>query len=255
MAPLAQPALCLGTSNVTLPVANKAGFPEAFRNTSRLTYYASLFSSVEINSSFYKIPMERTVARWLQEVPDDFRFTFKLNREITHAQSMPLDADLVTRFMQTINVAKEKAGALLVQFAAGSAFNGAFLERLLGLIQRDNRGWDVCVEARHASWYADKAYRLLESYKAAVVIHDKARAVSLPTESWTPFRYFRFHGPAGNYRGTYEIDSLQDRAAEIQALLGQGQRVYAYFNNTVGGAVLDALALQELVTGRAPYNP
>ncbi|MFA6151107.1 MAG: DUF72 domain-containing protein [Chitinophagaceae bacterium] len=53
-----------GTSNIVLPVPNKAFYPEEYREKSRLNYYASIFNSLKVNSSFYKIPMTKTVAKW-----------------------------------------------------------------------------------------------------------------------------------------------------------------------------------------------
>jgi uncharacterized protein YecE (DUF72 family) len=250
-----KPVLYAGTSNITLPVRSKQELPEAYRNVSRLVYYSTLFNSLEVNSSFYKIPMAKTVEKWAGEVPDDFRFTFKLNRELTHSKEVVPDTELVKRFMDTINAAGDKAGSLLIQFAAGKKYNSAYLERLLSLVQKDAERWDVCVELRHASWYKDSVYRLLQAYNAAVVIHDKARATSEPVESWTDFAYYRFHGPSGDYKGTYELEALQARADEMKELLQEGKRVYTYFNNTVGNAVFDALALQELVTGKVTYEP
>ena len=77
-----------GTSNVVLPVPNKTHYPKAYQDKSRLHYYASIFNSVEINSSFAKVPRAKTVERWADDVPENFRFTFKLWRGITHAKEL-----------------------------------------------------------------------------------------------------------------------------------------------------------------------
>lgn len=92
-----------GTSGLVLPVKNKQFYPVAFQDKSRLTYYASLFNSIEINSSFYKIPMPSTVAKWAERVLEHFRFTFKLWREITHVKGLAFDPVNVERFMYTID--------------------------------------------------------------------------------------------------------------------------------------------------------
>src|SRR5690349_976965 len=88
-----------GTSGLVLPVPNKLFFPDEFKEGSRLNYYASLFNSIEVNSSFYKIPLGRTVANWSADVPEDFRFTFKLFREITHRKPAGIDKGLIRRFV------------------------------------------------------------------------------------------------------------------------------------------------------------
>src|SRR2546423_6921762 len=61
-----------GTSGLVLPFS-KRSFPAEFKDKSRLHYYASLFNSIEINSSFYKMPMASTIKRWGESVPDGFR--------------------------------------------------------------------------------------------------------------------------------------------------------------------------------------
>ncbi len=76
-----------GTSGLVLPVP-KLLYPAEFQDKSRLTYYASLFNSIEINSSFYKIPQIPTVCKWAESVPDNFQFTFKLSKAITHAKGL-----------------------------------------------------------------------------------------------------------------------------------------------------------------------
>jgi uncharacterized protein YecE (DUF72 family) len=244
----------IGTSNIMLPVPNKQSFPEAFKSASRLTYYASLFNSLEVNSSFYKIPQAKTVEKWTREVPADFRFTFKLHRDLTHDKSSMPDAALAKHFMNTINAAATHAACLLIQFPAGRTYNPAFLERLLKLVQQDNSGWNVCVEFRHDSWYRDNIFRLLETCEAAVVVHDKSPSIPFPASSWTDFAYLRYHGPKGDYKNAYEFETLEQNAARIGELMAAGKSVYAYFNNTIGNAVFDALTLQELVTGKVTFE-
>src|ERR1700743_2334408 len=90
-----------GTSNIVLPVANKSLYPPAYQQASRLTYYASLFNSLEVNSSFYKLPMAKTVEKWAAEVPADFLFTFKVWQEITHVSTF--DSAQVNKFMDVVN--------------------------------------------------------------------------------------------------------------------------------------------------------
>src|SRR4051812_17153306 len=92
-----------GTSNVMLPVPNKSFFPIEYRDKSRLHYYATFFNSVEINCSFYKVPMPRTIERWANDVPEGFRFTFKLWKGVTHAKELNYNSADVRSFMQVIS--------------------------------------------------------------------------------------------------------------------------------------------------------
>lgn len=110
--------LYIGTSGLLLPVANKTFYPDDYKDKSRLAFYGSLFSSIEVNSSFYKIPLASTVCKWKNEVPEYFRFSFKLFKGITHAKNLIYDPLLVTKFLDVVAQAKEKSGCLLLQFPA-----------------------------------------------------------------------------------------------------------------------------------------
>ncbi len=61
------------------------------------------------------------------------------------------------------------------------------------------------------------------------------------------FIYFRFHGPKGDYRGSYSIEFLEEQAEKIESLLHDGKDVYAYFNNTMGNAFENAMSLKAMV--------
>src|SRR6478735_8140086 len=103
-----------GTSGLLLPVANKAHYPVEYRESSRLQFYSSLFNSIEINSTFRKIPMHRTIQRWTTEVGNDFRFTFKIPEVISHASGLKFPGPTVTKFLQVIRIADSHAGCILL---------------------------------------------------------------------------------------------------------------------------------------------
>lgn len=235
-----------GTSNVVLPVPNKAHYPEAYQDKSRLCYYASLFNSVEINSSFYKIPMPRTVARWVMEVPAHFRFSFKLWKGITHAKGLDYSPADLDRFMTAIAPAAQSC-CLLIQFPASlTALYRARLEQLLAGIRKFQPDGPLAIEFRHRSWYTGKIYQLLEQYKAAVVIHDMPQSATPDIDMDTDLAYLRFHGEDGKYRGSYDDSFLQEYAGYIKDWLKKGKTVYAYFNNTIGDAVRNLISLNNM---------
>jgi uncharacterized protein YecE (DUF72 family) len=239
-----------GTSGLVLPVANKQAFPQEFKDKSRLTYYASLFNSLEVNSSFYKIPMPATTKRWASEVPEDFRFTFKLFREVTHNKALAFDNKLVEKFMHVIDQVGGKKGALLVQFPASITFdNLSQLKKLLISIRRFDKAneWDLCVEFRHNSWYCKETYSLLSRYKAAVVMHDMPASAPPLIDPWTDFIYVRFHGPAGDYKGGYTDELLLEHAEKMKHWLQEYKTIYTYFNNTIGDAVIDLMTINKYI--------
>ncbi|RYZ96133.1 MAG: DUF72 domain-containing protein [Sphingobacteriaceae bacterium] len=239
-----------GTSNIELPVRNKQFYPEAFRDKSRLNYYASLLNSVEMNCTFYKVPMPSTIKKWADDVPDDFRFTFKLLREITHQKELEFKPEDVERFMQVIDQAGDKKGSLLVQFPPKIQVNSLHkVEYLLRIIRScdPQREWDVAVEFRHKSWYKDEVYEMLEKYGMALVSHDLPASATPTIEPWADFVFLRFHGPEGGYRGSYADDLLYEYAGYIRDWLDEGKKVYAYFNNTMGAAVQNVATLNSFM--------
>ena len=241
-----------GTSGLLLPVPNKLFYPEEFKGKSRLCFYGSLMNSIEVNSSFYKVPMASTVAKWATDVPEDFKFTFKLSREITHNKGLAFDPAAVKRFVNVIDMVGGKKGSLLVQFPA-SVRIAQFrqLELLINVLQDSDpgRGWDIALEFRHTSLYHNEVYRLLNEHGMGMVIQDKPPAITPMLDTALPFVYLRFHGPGGSYRGSYEDDVLSEYSGYIRDWMSEGKTVYTYFNNTMGAAVANLFTLRSLVLG------
>ncbi|HEV2480154.1 MAG TPA: DUF72 domain-containing protein [Puia sp.] len=235
-----------GTSGLVLPVPNKQAFPEAFRTGTRLTYYATLFNSLEVNSSFYKIPKPSTFTKWVTEVPDDFRFTVKLWRGITHAPSLFFAADDVDKFMKAAAQLRPKKGCLLIQLPPGTRVDCALqLERLLAAITPYREAWKLAIEFRDKSWYVDATDVLLERFNAARVLQDMPASACWEETTIASFVYLRYHGPAGDYRGGYSQRRLMQDGMRIKKWLEEGKEVYVYFNNTIGSALPDAHFLMD----------
>jgi uncharacterized protein YecE (DUF72 family) len=246
----AKPNFYSGTSGLVLPVPNKSLYPPEFQDKSRLCYYASLFNSIEVNSSFYKVPQASTVKKWVNDVPDNFRFTYKLWRNITHNKPLLFNPADVERFMQVIDAAGDNKGSLLIQFPPGITIaSAAQLKQLLESIRDANpaHGWDVAVEFRHPSWYKDNIYTMLDNYEAGMVVQDMPKSLTPMIDMPTAFVYLRFHGPNGGYRGSYADAFLYEYAGYIKDWLADGKTVYAYFNNTMGDAINNLATLNNYV--------
>lgn len=238
-----------GTSGLVLPVP-QSQYPPEFRGKARLTYYASLFNSVEINSSFYKLPKISTIIKWTDSVPEDFQFTFKLSKAITHAKGLNFNAEDIELFMQTLDYINNKKGCLLIQFPPGLKIeNFDQLQNLLRMIQAANTNhvWKVAVEFRNTSWYQDEVYDMLNQHNVSLVIHDLPSSATPIISSSANFRYLRFHGPGGRYRGSYPDDFLFEYAQHIKGWISEEKRVYFYFNNTMGEAVKNLQTLNEFL--------
>lgn len=240
-----------GTSGLVLPVPNKKAFPPEYQDKSRLTYYSSLLNSLEVNSSFYKVPQAATVKKWAESVPEDFVFTYKLWQEITHIKDFAYDPENVLRFMEVISEAGNKKGCLLVQFPPSLTVERfAQVENLLGILQSIEPAhcYKVALEFRHASWYISEVYELADEYAASIVLHDIPKSANRQLNKKAAFVYLRFHGPAGDYRGGYTDSFLQQQAEIISGWRNEGKDVYVYFNNTIGDAIKNVITLNRFIS-------
>jgi uncharacterized protein YecE (DUF72 family) len=239
----------IGTSNVHIP-GNKSTFPPEYRLKSRLHYYSTLFNTVEVNSCFYKTPLRSTYEKWTNDVPDDFRFTLKLSRDITHAKNLSGDLDCMNAFFRAATGTGNKKGCLLIQFPGKITlehFNQ--VEQILAELRLHDPEdqWRKAVEFRNESWYIAETTELLNEHNATMVLHDFPKA---RLSGWTgnaDFTYMRFHGPIGNYRDSYSEPVLNEKAAMIREMAGSGKDVYIYFNNTAGNAFENARHLQKAI--------
>jgi uncharacterized protein YecE (DUF72 family) len=238
-----------GTSGLVVAIPQR-DFPPEHEGKSRLAFYALRLNSIEINSSFYKLPMAATVSGWAGMVPEDFRFTFKLWRGITHEKGLAFQIDDLERNFGVIDKIGNKKGAVLIQFPPSLTVDALpCLEHLLGAVYRLNTGWKIAVEFRHPSWYRENIYELLSASGAGLVCHDKTGSATPLLEPATDFIYQRFHGPGGDYRGSYDDGFLYEYSLYIQAWLNEGKTVYVYFNNTAGDALKNLNLLNRYVDG------
>ena len=194
--------------------------------------------------------MPATFKKWAMDVPDDFTFTVKLWKEITHAKDLDIDTERIEHFLYAANWLDEKKGCLLIQFPGkiGIQYYNQVEKILQSINEYDpNNKWRIAVEFRNPTWYVGESFELMDEYDASIVLHDIPKARNMDLNKKAAFVYIRFHGPAGDYRGNYSNDLLKEYADKIKAFLIEGKDVYAYFNNTIGSAFENAGTLWEMV--------
>ena len=241
--------LWIGTSGLVLPVPNKQSFPQEFRSGTRLTFYASLFNSLEVNSSFYKIPLPKTFSKWAAEVPENFRFTVKLWQGITHEPQLNFTPSEVDKFMHAANQLSTKKGCLLIQLPPSlRADKTVRLQHLLERIKQSDpqQNWNLAVEFRNRTWYTPEVENLLNQFQTTRVLHDMPASKIMATTGQLPFVYLRLHGPVGDYKGGYSKNILKGYAKMIKQWQAAGKEVYVYFNNTIGDAIKDLEILRQM---------
>lgn len=237
----------IGTSGIALP-GNKTSFPEQFCAGTRLQYYSSIFNSLEVNSSFYKLHQAKTFAKWSGEVAGNFNFSVKLSQSITHAKQLKFEFADIDNFISATKELHTHKGALLIQFPASITVD--YSEKVLSILHhltslQTAPFWQLAVEVRHRSWYTNDFYAALRQYHATLVFHDMPNSKTPLDQTATEFIYLRFHGPSGNYTGTYDDKTIEEYAQWIRQWHNEERTIFVYFNNTIGDAYNNALALQK----------
>jgi uncharacterized protein YecE (DUF72 family) len=207
-------------------------------------HYASVFDTVEINNSFYRLPEASTFARWGEQAPPGFLYAVKASRFLTHMKKLKDPEEPVERFFGRALELKDRLGPVLYQLPPGWKKDTARLEHFLTVLPRGPRH---TIEFRDPSWYAEEVLQLLNRYDVALCLHDM-RGSATERRAVASFVYVRFHGPAGTYAGGYPEDRLRSWASWLGERRRDGLDVYAYFNNDVGGhAPVDAQTLRRMM--------
>lgn len=230
----------IGTAGWSIPRHNAQDFPA---EGTALERYSSVFPVAEINSSFHRPHRLSTWARWRDSVPDDFRFSVKLPKQITHRQKLLDCSELLDRFIQEAEVLREKLAVLLVQLPPKLAFDEALAEGFFADLRCRSDAAIAC-EPRHPSWFGTDAESLLAQLGIARVAADPAICTQAAFAGGrTSLSYTRLHGTPLMYRSSYG-DRVRDYAERLENEAAHGEDVWCIFDNTASSAAVgDALAL------------
>lgn len=232
-------ALYVGCAGWSLP---REQWPAFVEQGTHLQRYASRFSAVEINSSFYRPHLPRTYERWRESVPAGFRFSVKMPKRITHELRLQQCSTALDEFLAQCLQLDEKLGCLLVQLPPSLSYEplvaGAFFDAL-----RQRFAGAVVLEPRNASWLA--AESLLQAFEIGWVNADPA--VIAAGDAWHGVRYWRLHGSPRIYHSAYGHARVQAYSQLLRQSIEEGIPTWCIFDNTASGhAVADALDLLDL---------
>ncbi len=240
--------LHIGTSGFVYKHWRKIFYPEDLPARLWLSYYASVFSTCELNGTFYRLPRPEAVERWRDETPDGFLFAAKGSRFITHMKRLANAKEALDRYFDPVLRLGKKLAVVLWQLPPNMAkADPGRLDAFLRLLPKKVR---QAFEFRAEGWYADEIADVLDRHGAAFCEHDYVKKpIPRPTGG---FRYLRFHGATGKYDGRYG-DGLRPYAKDLEKWRARGRDAYVYFNNDLNGyAVQDAMELSELVGEELP---
>jgi uncharacterized protein YecE (DUF72 family) len=235
-------AVRIGCSGWNYRDWREAVYPKGLPAKRWLEHYATLFGTVEVNNTFYRLPSVSAVEGWARQTPRDFMFTVKASRYLTHMKRLTDMGAGVERFYERIEplISTRKLGPVLWQLPGNFHRDD---DRLASALERLPPGRH-CFEFRHPSWFADDVYDLLRSHEVALVIGDHPERPFQTHELTADWTFVRFHYGSRGRGGNYSTSELETWKRRIVAWRRRVE-VYAYFNNDWRGfAVRNALFLQ-----------
>jgi len=207
-------------------------------------FYQQHFDTVELNNSFYHLPLESTLELWRKSSPQGFVFAVKGSRFLTHMKKLKDPGPGIEKFFDRVFLLKDKLGPVLFQLPPNFGVSSERLEAFLIALPKRHR---YAFEFRDPSWETPEIYKLLEKHNAAWCAYHLAGYES-PIEITADFAYVRLHGPGGKYQGSYSDDALRDWALRIEQWSSRLKAIYVYFDNDDSGfAAQNAIRLREMV--------
>ncbi|MDP4275974.1 MAG: DUF72 domain-containing protein [Bacteroidota bacterium] len=241
--------LFIGTSGWSYKHWAGIFYPENVKPAGYLEYYTTNFNSVELNSSFYHLPMKKTIAGWVSRTPEPFVFCPKMSRYVTHLKRLVNVEESLNLYFDVFEGMKARLGPVLIQLPPGLPFDKQLLNNFIGILTGKYSTYRFAIEARHKSWFTDDCFKLLGQYNIALVIADSGKRYPYYEVVTADFVYFRFHGHEQLYASDYSEQELQDYAGKIISWLKENHEVWAFFNNDYQGfAPKNAKRLNEIIS-------
>jgi uncharacterized protein YecE (DUF72 family) len=215
--------LYVGTSGWAYPSWKPAFYPAKLAQKKFLNFYATKLNAVEVNFSFRQLLKETTIANWLAETPEQFRFTIKAHQVLTHIKRLKDTEEFLKRFLGTLETLERsgRMGPVLFQLPPNLKADQALLAEFLKCLPRSMR---AAFEFRHESWFADATWDTLRQRNVALCIAETEERTT-PDVVTTDFAYYRYRKPS------YTADERKAMVGRIEEHLAAGRDVFAYFKH------------------------
>ncbi|MGH3520933.1 MAG: DUF72 domain-containing protein, partial [Haloechinothrix sp.] len=262
----------IGTSGWLYQPWRGTFYPKGLVQKRELSYLASRMATVEINGSFYSLQRPERYRRWHDKTPEDFLFSVKGGRYITHMKQLrDVDTALANFFASGVLALRKKLGPVLWQLPPRMRFDPDRLASFFALLPRTTRAAAKlarnhddklkgdpyteidadrplrhALEVRHPSFEAEECVALLREHDIALTVADSAGSWPHLEETTSDFVYVRLHGDTELYTSGYTDAALRDWARKID--VWRVRDVYVYFDNDVKAyAPRDAMALADML--------
>ena len=238
-------------------------YPSGTRATDFLSVYARAFDTVEVDSTFYAIPPERTIEGWVRRTPDDFVFALKLPQSITHERRLRDSADETVLFVERIRGLGRKLGPVLMQL--GPDFTIHELPALTAYLAAWPPEISLAVEFRHSSWVARDVHAMLAGHGVSLALSDgpwipRDTLLKLAEHPTADFFYIRWMGPdrAITDHSRVQVDrsrEIERWATAMRAMAASGRSVWAYSSNYYAGHAPQTARDAQAALGQRTVDP
>ncbi len=232
--------LYIGTSGYSYPYWKNRFYPEKLAASKWLQYYATQFNTLELNNSFYRFPKTEHLKKAAGQTPDDFVFSVKAHKVITHTRRMKDVRETILEFTDIVQEGLgDKLACILYQMPPSYSYSE---ERMDDIVHNLSSGRQNVIEFRHVSWWRREVYQHLEEH------HIHFCSVSYPGLPEDHIMtghilYRRMHGVPELFKSSYSEGELAVLSGQIPA---EGNS-FVYFNNTMFEAgYSNARSLQRL---------
>ena len=215
----------VGTSGYSFKEWKGHFYPEKLPQKEMLRYYATHFSTVEINNTFHKFPTESTVQSWADQVPGSFRFVLKARQIITHFRRLQSTERYVDDFIRIASVLKQRQGPILFQLPPNFKKDIPRLDAFLSYIGGRAKS---AFEFRHESWFDDEVFNSLRAHEAAMCIADADDVPTAHVVRTANWGYVRLREEG------YTDKNLRDWIKEIRSQ--NFDEAYVFFKHEDAGA-------------------
>lgn len=233
----------VGTSGWSYKSWKNIFYPKELKSSEWLTYYAKFLTSVEINNSFYVLPQKAVLENWKASTPNNFLFSIKAWRTITHFKKLNNCIEQVSLFLKLIDNLDIKKGPILFQLPPSFKKDTIRLKTFIKCLPTTYR---YVFEFRHQSWYCREIYDLLHRNNIAFCIFELAGINTTPFIVTSDFIYIRLHGSKEKYGGNYNHQQLK---LWKDLILAREKEAYIYFDNTdiKAYAIRNAIEFQKML--------
>lgn len=217
-------------------------YPPDLKPNEWFKYYSKIFNTVEINSTFYNFPKKHSLKKWHKEAPENFKFTLKAHKSITHLKRFKNAKEEIENFYDVALTLKEKLGCILFQMPPSFKYSS---ENLEAVIKNLDKTFKNVIEFRHLSWWNEDVYKKMKENN---IIFCSVSAPKLPEDiiQTTKDIYIRFHGKDRWYKYNYSDDELKFYAERLKKF--NFENLFVYFNNDFNAfAPFNALKLKEFL--------